>query len=481
MLAPCRIGSTAHRAGLSDARRVECSASAQAAVEHRRRAADTRHRRASASRARSAEPRGARTSARRSRPLGRADVSTLARSRAARQERSPRARRRALRAPGSTARAVDAAGRNARADARRAVRRSSVARPVPAITVHRIGHRSPPTVARHEHSTPPFTDEHEELRSRRGFIERELRPTRSSGRRSAGSPTRSSPSSPRRACSGLKYPERVRRAGRRLPARGGARARSWRASARAAPRRGSARTSTSPRRRSGSSAPRSRSSATSCRRSAASRSARSASPSPAPARTSPRCARAPSASTAAGWSTARRPTSPTACAPHFIVTAVKTTAGGRPPRHLVPDRRPRRGRRVLGKLEKLGWHASDTATIAFEDVFVPEENLLGELHEGFKLIMANFQWERLAMALGAVGAMQLAWERTAEFARERNAFGRPLSGHQAIRHKLADLATSRLHLPLRHLRRAAPLRRRRGAAARRSRWPSCSPSAPPSS
>ncbi|MGD0455703.1 MAG: acyl-CoA dehydrogenase family protein, partial [Solirubrobacteraceae bacterium] len=94
------------------------------------------------------------------------------------------------------------------------------------------------------------------------------------------------------------------------------------------------------------------------------------------------------------------------------------------------------------KLDKLGWHASDTATISYQDVFVPEQNLLGELNQGFKLIMANFQWERLAMALGAVGAMALAWERTAEFARERQAFGRPLSGHQAIRHKLADLATS---------------------------------------
>ena len=61
---------------------------------------------------------------------------------------------------------------------------------------------------------------------------------------------------------------------------------------------------------------------------------------------------------------------------------------------------------------------------------------------GFKLIMANFQWERLAMALGAVGAMRLAWERTAAFARERRTFGRPLSEHQAIRHKLADLATT---------------------------------------
>ncbi len=128
----------------------------------------------------------------------------------------------------------------------------------------------------------------------------------------------------------------------------------------------------------------------------------------------------------------------------FIVTAVKTRRTSPPARHhdisfLIVDR----GEGVSSaKLEKLGWHASDTATISFQDVFVPEENLLGELHEGFKLIMANFQWERLAMALGAVGAMTLAWERTAAFAHERQAFGRPLSGHQAIRHKLADLATS---------------------------------------
>jgi acyl-CoA dehydrogenase len=126
---------------------------------------------------------------------------------------------------------------------------------------------------------------------------------------------------------------------------------------------------------------------------------------------------------------------------HFIVTAVKTTAEGG--HHGISFLIVDRGEGVSSaKLEKLGWHASDTATISFEDVFVPEENLLGGLHEGFALIMANFQWERLAMALGAVGAMQLAWERTAEFARERRAFGRPLSEHQAIRHRLVDLATS---------------------------------------
>ncbi|HEY0517190.1 MAG TPA: acyl-CoA dehydrogenase family protein, partial [Solirubrobacteraceae bacterium] len=111
----------------------------------------------------------------------------------------------------------------------------------------------------------------------------------------------------------------------------------------------------------------------------------------------------------------------------FIVTAVKTTPEGG---HggisfLIVDR----GEGVESSaLHKLGWRASDTATISFQDVFVPEQSLLGELHGGFKLIMANFQWERLAMALGAVGAMRLAWERTAAYAAERHAFGRPLSG-----------------------------------------------------
>jgi acyl-CoA dehydrogenase len=125
----------------------------------------------------------------------------------------------------------------------------------------------------------------------------------------------------------------------------------------------------------------------------------------------------------------------------FIVTAVKTTAEGG--HHGISFLIVDRGEGVTSSaLEKLGWHASDTATIAYEDVFVPEENLLGPEHEGFKLIMANFQWERLLMALGAVGAMHAAVEKTVAFCRERRAFGRPLTGHQALRHKLADLATT---------------------------------------
>ena len=95
---------------------------------------------------------------------------------------------------------------------------------------------------------------------------------------------------------------------------------------------------------------------------------------------------------------------------------------------------------VSKKLEKMGWHASDTAELAFQDVFVPDENLLGEENKGFYLIMANFQWERLLMAIGAVGSMRRVIDRTVEFALERHAFGRPIGHFQAIRHKVAEMA-----------------------------------------
>jgi acyl-CoA dehydrogenase len=126
---------------------------------------------------------------------------------------------------------------------------------------------------------------------------------------------------------------------------------------------------------------------------------------------------------------------------HFWVTAVKTTGEGG--HHglsfFVVDRQDGVS---ASKIEKLGWHASDTALMSFDDAFVPEENLLGRENEGFYLIMANFQWERLVMALGAVGAMQVAYDKTVAYAKQRNAFGKPLTGHQALRHKLADIATT---------------------------------------
>jgi acyl-CoA dehydrogenase len=127
------------------------------------------------------------------------------------------------------------------------------------------------------------------------------------------------------------------------------------------------------------------------------------------------------------------------CRADVLVTAVKTTAQGG--HHGISFLLIDRGEGVQSSaIEKLGWHASDTALITFDDVFVPEENLLGNEHEGFYLIMANFQWERLLMALGSVGGMQAMFEQTLKYAKERTSFGRPIGSHQVIRHKLAEIA-----------------------------------------
>jgi acyl-CoA dehydrogenase len=125
----------------------------------------------------------------------------------------------------------------------------------------------------------------------------------------------------------------------------------------------------------------------------------------------------------------------------FLVCAVKTTEeGGHQGISFLVLERDMPGYEVVSKLEKMGWHSSDTGELAFTDVEVPEENLLGEENEGFKLIMANFQWERLTMALGAVGGMQRVFEETLAYAKEREAFGRPIGRFQAIRHKFAEMS-----------------------------------------
>ena len=97
---------------------------------------------------------------------------------------------------------------------------------------------------------------------------------------------------------------------------------------------------------------------------------------------------------------------------------------------------------MTSKLEKMGWHSSDTGEITFTDLEVPEEHLLGNENEGFQLIMANFAWERLLMAIGAVGAMDWLIEKSIGYANERRAFGRSISSFQAIRHKIAEMATT---------------------------------------
>jgi acyl-CoA dehydrogenase len=126
----------------------------------------------------------------------------------------------------------------------------------------------------------------------------------------------------------------------------------------------------------------------------------------------------------------------------FLVCAVRTgDDGGHRGISFLLLEREMPGYEVTRKLEKMGWLASDTGELAFADVEVPDENLLGPEDGGFYLIMANFQWERLLMALGAIGAMSKLMSTTLDYAREREAFGRPIGRLQAIRHKFAEIGT----------------------------------------
>ena len=91
-------------------------------------------------------------------------------------------------------------------------------------------------------------------------------------------------------------------------------------------------------------------------------------------------------------------------------------------------------------LDKMGWWASDTAQLRFENCRVPAANLIGELNRGFPIVMRNFNGERLWMAAGALGFAQVCLNDALDWARQRHTFGEPLSQRQVIRHKLVDMA-----------------------------------------
>jgi alkylation response protein AidB-like acyl-CoA dehydrogenase len=93
------------------------------------------------------------------------------------------------------------------------------------------------------------------------------------------------------------------------------------------------------------------------------------------------------------------------------------------------------------KLQKLGMHASDTALLAFQDVRVPAEAVLGQVGKGFYHIMWELQGERMIGAAGCVAAAQKVFDRTLQYAKERHAFGRPIAKFQVTRHKFAEMAT----------------------------------------
>lgn len=94
---------------------------------------------------------------------------------------------------------------------------------------------------------------------------------------------------------------------------------------------------------------------------------------------------------------------------------------------------------VSRKLDKLGNRSSDTAELSFDEARVPVANTIGEVGRGFQQQMAQFQNERLIAAYMAVGAMELALERTAAYLRERTVFGRPLIDSPYVQFRLAEL------------------------------------------
>lgn len=93
------------------------------------------------------------------------------------------------------------------------------------------------------------------------------------------------------------------------------------------------------------------------------------------------------------------------------------------------------------KLDKLGWRASDTGEIAFDNVEIPVTNLLGEENMGFPYIMQHFALERLIMGVNAHARSEWALEYTIAYMKERTAFGKSISKFQALRHKIADLSS----------------------------------------
>ena len=123
----------------------------------------------------------------------------------------------------------------------------------------------------------------------------------------------------------------------------------------------------------------------------------------------------------------------------YMIVACKTAATGSSGISMIVVDGAAKGM-TRTNLKKLGWKASDTAEIAFDNVEVPIENLLGEENKGFYYIMQRFELERLTLALGAISSSEWAMEYTLQYMNERKAFGRTINKFQVLRHKIAQLA-----------------------------------------
>ena len=124
----------------------------------------------------------------------------------------------------------------------------------------------------------------------------------------------------------------------------------------------------------------------------------------------------------------------------YLTVAVRTDAGnkgrGGISMLVVPGDTPGLSR---SPLQKMGWHCSDTAHLRFEGVRVPARLLVGQEGSGFKMIMGNFNGERLSMAVMALGFAECCYREALDWARTRKTFGSALVEHQVVRHKLMDM------------------------------------------
>jgi len=124
---------------------------------------------------------------------------------------------------------------------------------------------------------------------------------------------------------------------------------------------------------------------------------------------------------------------------NWVSTAVRTGEGGAGgvSMLLIPTDAEGFSRTALDR--KQGWWASDTATLYFDNVRVPASNLIGEENQGFKVIMTNFNGERMFMSATMEALGRVCLEEAVEWAQERKTFGKRLADHQVIRHKIAQM------------------------------------------
>ncbi len=128
-------------------------------------------------------------------------------------------------------------------------------------------------------------------------------------------------------------------------------------------------------------------------------------------------------------------------AEYIVVFAISTADPVKPKHTALIVQRGMPGFSVAAPDHKLGIHAAHSATIFFDNVRIPKENVLGEVGGGFKIAMATLDGGRIGIAAQAVGIAQAAFDAACTYAKERQSFGGPILNHQAIQFMLADMAT----------------------------------------